>query len=134
MTPKTWRRAAAVLAGALLLLVPLFIPAAEDEKPLGKLPPDLALVPRDALFFTTIRLADVAADERAKKLLPLLGDGLKRMEQLFGLKLDQIERLTAVVRRMQFGGDPVFIFHTVKPIDRDAYLKRFGPTRETTLH
>jgi hypothetical protein len=137
VTPKRWRRAAAVLAAALLL-VPLFVPAAEDEKPPGKLPPDLALVPRDTLLFATLRVADVVREEQVNKLLLAAGgpdgDRFKGLEGDSGLRTRDIERITLVVRGMASPNGPVLIFRTVKPIDKEAFFKRFERIDETTVH
>ena len=98
------RRALAVLA-----LAPLMLFAAPDEK----LPPDLALVPHDALWFASVRAADVRDDARGKLALTLLvkgeADPLRALEDTLGVKVADLERVTAFQRRMK-AGPPVILY------------------------
>src|SRR5262245_60585050 len=116
---------------AALALTPLLLFAAPDDK----LPPDLALVPQDALWFATVRAADVAADARVKALLALANlptDPVKEIEQA-GVNLADVERVTFFQRRVS-QGFPVAVIRSRKALDRPAILKRLSAILETTLH
>ena len=135
------RRVFAGLAVMLVLglLIPMFVALGEDDKPQSKLPADLALVPNDALWFSTFRVADLAQSKDVKRLLPLLSPNHEAsleqsFEKRFGLKLDTIERVTMVARRIQ--SDPVWIIHTTKAFDRRSKRGQAIPSlrRESQAH
>ncbi len=133
------RRTLAGLAVVLMLglLIPTFAAPGDADKPQAELPSDLALVPHDALWFSTFRVADIVRNKDVKSLLPLLSSGrgettVQDFEKTFGLKTDGIERVTVACRRMQ--AERVWIFHTSKAYDKDAFLKHLGDTVETKVH
>ncbi|MBY0232737.1 MAG: hypothetical protein K2W96_25940 [Gemmataceae bacterium] len=122
-------------------MLPLLLLLAAD-----KLPPDLALVPRDALWFASARPADLAA-------MPALKDafahrGMKRALRPLGewkTGLEGLERVTAFSRRVfapsrfDFGEDyrlwpRMKIYRTAKPYDKDALAAAMKATVEAKAH
>ena len=114
----------ALIAVAVLCLPALSRPpAAEEEKPLGKVSSDLALVPRDALWFVSVRPADLMkhpglkALKEAREVVPAFA----MLEKYIRVTPDGIERLTAVARRAE-------IEHA--RIARNACDRRHAPPTE----
>ena len=126
--------AALLLAVAFAALPALSRPADEAEKPLGKLPPDLALVPRDATFFVSVRCADLLKTLEAKALLglPPISNEFRYLKSVLGIDPAGIERMTAVVRRGAQGR--FMIVRTLKPFDAAQVRKSSGDGREMKLH
>jgi hypothetical protein len=66
---------------------------------------DLALIPADAQGFFTVRLADLWKTDPVKELVQMGGkdaaQGLAEVEQKLGIKPDDIERVTFVIRDFQ---------------------------------
>jgi uncharacterized protein (TIGR03067 family) len=96
------------------------------------LPADLNLVPRDAVGFVSLRVADFLAGDAAKRLQDSLGKSLPALDELLknwqGLVTNiltippsDVERATLVVLDEQ---DIVLILMTKQPYDRDKLLKR----------
>lgn len=130
------RMLVAVLAACSLPSVgPAQAPATETEK----LPPELRLVPRDAVYFGTIRLADTWKSEF---LLPLrlviqvqAGKPLQEFEKSLGLKLADIERLSAVVLNAD-ENDPAWavVATSAQPYDRARVLATLAPEAQEANH
>ena len=74
MTSFPIRRASAGMAVVLLLgfLIPMIAGPGDGDEARSDLPADLALIPHDALGFSTFRVADLLANQQVKHLLPLL--------------------------------------------------------------
>ncbi len=127
--------AAAVFTLAALALPALSRPAEEAEKPLGDVPADLKLVPRDALFFVSFRMSEALADPTLKTVMEAMefGPGRGRSDEMLG-NIDPagIERVTVFLRRADQG--PLQIVHTKKPYDAKAVLKALDAGRELTAH
>lgn len=126
---------AAVVAAAALCVPALSRPAAEEkEKPLGKLPADLALVPRDATMFVSIRLSELAALPGASQFLDELGLGgaLYLSGKVYSEPQSNVERLTAFGRRAV--RSELVIVRTKKPYDGAALRKHVSATRELKAH
>ncbi len=104
------------------------------------LPPDLALVPRDAFAFICVRVADLAENEGVNKLAKELAhffptnlpkDNLmelfgKQVEAAIGLHPHSMERVTLVILEAEVDAavaEPLFIIHTKTPLDRQAMLQ-----------
>jgi prepilin-type processing-associated H-X9-DG protein len=105
--------------------------AREDTK--SALPADLARVPSDAFFVSSVRMADiwnsVAAKgirDQMKKTFP---DLLADFEKWFGFGVPDIERLTMVAHGIMGDSEPVFVVATVKPFDKERLLKTALPKR-----
>ncbi|MBY0227778.1 MAG: hypothetical protein K2W96_00720 [Gemmataceae bacterium] len=131
--------AASVIALAVLALPALSRPAEDEGSPLGKVSPDLALVPRDAFFFMSGRPADLAdlPALKAAFLLPPLDKGIEAMKEAMGFGPDGIERITVFARSTwsEFGPPPVLtVFRTKKDADKDAIKKALRLENEATVH
>jgi hypothetical protein len=106
------------LIAALLLTQAGVTAAAEGQG----LPPDLALVPPDAIGFLAVRVADVAGGlEKLAKDDPTLAAMLKAMDEK-GMAPAKIERAVAV-----FQHDPVFVVTFLRPFDKDRVQKKLVP-------
>jgi serine/threonine protein kinase len=116
------------------------------------LPADLALVPRTALGFASIRLLEVDKVVRAHKLgrlfSPLLGPeartALETSDEKAGISTTDVERITWVVLRprslkafsdlerlLTTGKSELTIYRMVRPYDREKVLRSLGPRRQT---
>ncbi len=125
-----WRGGvAAVLMGALLLAFltaenPLT--ARAEGKPTA-LPSDLAKVPSDSIVVVSGRVADLWDSDLAKpvreKLAKEIGDGAQAFEKQFGLRMEQVERLTLVLIDLPPAREePLLFLHTTKPYEKDKVL------------
>jgi serine/threonine protein kinase len=138
------------LAACLLLLVGsrLFQPSStegqstpapnaalsSDEDQLPKpLPPDLDLVPRDALAFVSFRVADLVASEgikRVRKRLAKVSPDLDKMvnailqqvEASSGLGLTDVQRFTSVALGPKWDNEPAIVVRIAEPYDPDKIL------------
>ncbi len=98
---------------------------------------DLNLVPKDAVGFAAVRLADWAASPlvqqlRKQPLALLLPDPDKEMERAVGLKPADIERVTLVLPVMNVMVNWTMVF-TRKPYDQEKILQLLGSTQEKQL-
>jgi hypothetical protein len=104
--------------------------AGRDEASKAALPADLALVPRDALGFASVRLAELWSQEGLKDAGKLIvaqePSVLQNLEKALGVAPDRIERLTIVFLRVpaprEEGPPMVFLVTTTRPYDRKAVL------------
>jgi hypothetical protein len=98
------------------------------------LPDDLDLVPRDAVMFLTVRVADLANRKDVQGLKRLLGrDKAATLEELFGLeslvplRLEDVERLTLInLQPAPFPQSLVAIVKTTRPYGRQALGARLA--------
>lgn len=106
----------------LCLLAPLPGGLSAGEKPL---PPDLALVPADGLFFLHVRLQDVYMSDHFKEWRETLTmAGIKALESFdsrFFPAPSSLDRVTVFVPKNSF--EPVIAIRTSKAIDKAAFLK-----------
>lgn len=123
----SWGCLAIVAAVLLAALRGHAVGVAADEPALAAkdaVPPDLALVPRDALGFISIRLGDLCDGELGKAL----GQELSQVEQDFalalGLKPADVERLTAF---MSEPNQPLLVVYTRKPYTKAKVLRAATP-------
>ncbi|MBY0227777.1 MAG: DUF1559 domain-containing protein [Gemmataceae bacterium] len=125
--------AACLLALGWMALPALSRPAADDEKPLGRVPADLALVPRDAVMFWSFRLADVTEAAAFKSLAgtPALRE-FDRFWRSLGLKPSEVERVTLAFRRTD--QQSFAVIRTLKAYDADGLRKRMGLDQEHKAH
>ncbi len=126
---KTWRTR--LLSGAGMLIAALFLVlgqvnslgAAED----AALPPDLAVVPRTAAGFVSVRAGDLwskmAADKSLGKRLWILREELEK--EFGGLRLADLERITAILATPESA--PAGVITTVKPYERGRILEALAP-------
>jgi hypothetical protein len=91
---------------------------------------DFDLVPRDALGFATLRVADILDSESGKKMMNAIegtagGDAIRQLhdyENDIGLKLTDIERISVVV--VEPSQNEIWaVIHTKKDIDKEKVLK-----------
>ncbi len=112
---------------------PAFPPKPIVEQNLEPLPADLALVPRDALGFLSVRVADVLRTEGVKRLeqwavkeagalFPASADWQAEIQKELGLRPDQVERVTVVALSAQ-SGSLVAVLSATQDIDRSLLLK-----------
>ncbi len=122
-------------AACLIALAGLAMPALSrpaDGKDLDGVPADLRLVPPDAMFFASVRVADVLASEVGKAALKSPGAALPLAEaERFGFALSGVERMTMFARP---GGLPTAIYRTKKPFDAAALKKAQGTGTEYKAH
>ncbi len=115
--------AAGVLAAALSGL------CGQEKK--ESLPADLDAVPRDALYFATVRLGDLWSSDAAKPLREQMAkeapEVLRQMEADVGVPPEEVERLTMVVAEPQPPLDQFVVVGTTKPFDRAKVLERLVP-------
>jgi prepilin-type processing-associated H-X9-DG protein len=101
-------------------------PAREESPAPATLPADLERVPRDAVGFLSIRVADLWNSPLLKEGRPVLLKQAPEMRQTMirslGAAPEQIERLTFIVMEMGPGSDPVALVATRKPYDRKTVL------------
>jgi prepilin-type processing-associated H-X9-DG protein len=122
----------AVLAGLVAALAGVGGDAADEKE---KLPPDLAVVPAEALGILSIRPADFWAGELGAGIRKKLGKdfGALTAESLegMGVHFDRIERLTFVL--IDPRNEPLALVKTLEPFERDKFVPaRFKEaTRET---
>jgi hypothetical protein len=105
----------------------------------ASLPPDLALVPRDGVYFVTVRLAEAW---KSAFLLPLrlaiqvqFGKPLGEFEKSLGVKLADLERLSLVVLNAD-EDDPAWVLLATaqKPYDRTKVLATLAANAAETKH
>jgi prepilin-type processing-associated H-X9-DG protein len=99
-----------------------------------KLPPDLALVPADALGFVHVRVADVWKSEPFKEwratILKAGDEALAALDKRFVPAPSSIERVTAVLLAPAPGErepNPLIALTTSQAIDKDAFLRHTVP-------
>ena len=128
--------AAAVLSLAVLALPALSRPGEEAEKPLGKISSDLALVPRDALYFASVRPAGIAAHPAIKAVLgkPPLDKALEAMQGALGFGPEEFERVTVFARRFELSNSNIVVFRTRKPYDKATVKKLLRLDAETKVY
>jgi hypothetical protein len=142
-------RSLSLLAGLLVALGLAHAATAGDEpRPPAKtaLPPELDAVPRDALGFVSLRVADlwnsaVAADLR-KRLAQEDPTGyrkaeteaLQEFEKNLGVPLPSVERLTVVGLEFQHPDRAILLVTSAKPYDRDRLLKVLVPDAKETKY
>jgi hypothetical protein len=125
MTPYRHRLPAAALALGLLAAAGLALATQPGTPPAGgpapALPPDLDRVPRDAAGFLTVNVGELWKGEAARGLRTLLeqkgAQGLHQFEQTFGLRPEQIERVTVI---LPTGSEPGAVWvqvTTAEPFD-----------------
>ncbi len=132
-----------VLLGAGLLagseaVPPLSARADADAPAKGTLPADLDLVPRTAIGFGSVRVADLLNSDLLKGLLPELLKleelELHKVEQVLGMPLTNLERFTFV----SLGPDPetavAIILSTVKPFQQAQLLQSLVPGASEQKH
>ncbi len=124
----------------LKLLVPLALVAAAlvlaalpaQEKKDEALPADLDRVPRDGVFFASLRCAELWKSDALKPVQERLGkdapDVLKSFETSVGLPPDEIERLTLVMLEAGRSEGPLMLVGTAKAYDKEKVLGRVGKT------
>jgi prepilin-type processing-associated H-X9-DG protein len=114
---------AAVLVLAALHHAPVL--TAQDP-PGGELPADLNAVPREAVGFATLRLADWwnhdAAMAVRKNITKEKPDAFKDLEKGIGVAPGDVERLTVLLAAMEGNDQPVVLVSTLKPFDRAKVL------------
>jgi serine/threonine protein kinase len=100
-------------------------PEAGDQE-LAPLPPDLDLVPRDAQVFLTCQLSDLLGTEGVKRLFeglekefPQWREKLQNWQEAaqkdFGLRPDEVERLTVVYLSEFDRDEPVVVLYAAQP-------------------
>jgi hypothetical protein len=98
-------------------------PAGESR---SDLPADLNAVPREAVGFGTIRLADWWTSEAAKavrdRIVKEKADAVKELEKSLGAAPADVERLTLVMTDAREEGPPMIAVATLKPFDRARVL------------
>jgi serine/threonine protein kinase len=110
--------------------------AKKEQERLEPLPPDLALVPQDALAFMTLRVGDLwnaTGIERARdrlfkdhpQLAAVIKQGLADMEAHAGFGLADIERVTFLIVRPEESGWALIVA-TKKPFDIDKVRRIVG--------
>ncbi len=135
-----WRLA---WVAGVILVAGLFVakpatpsPAAWADE--GALPPDLDLVPRSALGFSTIRIADLFQSEHLKGLLPellkLKDSPVQELEKLLGMPLTNLERGTVVLLTPDPENGLAFILSTVKPFAQAHVLQSLAPGASEEKH
>jgi hypothetical protein len=116
---------------ARLLLAGLFAAGTAPACPGAErphLPPDLALVPPDAMAFAAVRPADILAGEAGESLRQLDERRFPIAEMMAqiasgGISIPEMERV------ILFGGpgaEPSYVLTATKPFDRARVLKGFG--------
>lgn len=93
-----------------------------------ELPPDLALVPPDAVFFVHMRVAELWNSEAGKKLRAQMPKEAQEAQREFekgaGLALADLDRITVLlVEPPPRGDEPLLIASTTTPIERDKLLR-----------
>jgi hypothetical protein len=122
---------------ALVLAVGLVGPEASAQQPgrqpaPGVLPPDLRLVPPDALGFVSARPADLAKSEAVRRLRQQLGqqqgDPLDQVEQQAGLKVADVQRVTLAVLAVPPSKPELMVFvSSSKPFAPDKVVQLMAP-------
>ncbi len=123
------------LAAALALASSAFT---ADPEPMPKVPPDLAIVPQDAVAVFSICVAALSADAKLKTLMPHIPGGPqdtldKSLRVMYGFRSEDLERVT-FVRRRDSERAPVVIFHWRKGPDLGALRKLLGKVADVTVH
>ncbi|HEV3117459.1 MAG TPA: protein kinase, partial [Gemmataceae bacterium] len=106
------------------------------------LPPDLALVPRDATGFVTLRVADTFKQPaitrlqhelaKYKDVIPWLETWQAEFEKSFIFKPAEIERITSYTPI--FGAPATVIITTIEPYSKDKVLGWLGPGKLIKAH
>ncbi|MHB1422030.1 MAG: DUF1559 family PulG-like putative transporter [Gemmataceae bacterium] len=111
---------AAVLLLALLLTTENARPA-RDENKTAALPSDLAKIPSDGMLACSIRVAELWSGDVLKSVRGKhkeIDQAAQDFEKLFGLSLEQVERLTlTIIGPPPVSREPVMIVRTVKPYE-----------------
>jgi prepilin-type processing-associated H-X9-DG protein len=137
-------RAAWLLVGLLGLALLAAVgdnagPSAGAEPKPDAAPTDLERVPRDAVFFATVRVADLWNSDAAKELRQMLTkehpDVLQEIDQFLGVRPADIERLTVLIPDLEPRSHPFLVFlATTKPYDRSQVLKAAAPGAQEEKH
>ncbi len=124
---------AAIVALAALAMPALSRQADDDAKPLGDVAADLKLVPPDATFFLSVRVADVLGSAQGKGALKIKGakEMLAALEAA-GVDPAGVERATVFMRHPD--QMPAVIVRTAKAFDGAALRKALGADDEHRLH
>lgn len=97
----------------------------------GKLPPDLALVPRDGSGFALVRVAELWEKAEGLRTLaktdPLLLQFLKEADNKFGLAPQDIERALVIFPDAPINAAPVVVLTLAKPYDKEKLLQKIVP-------
>jgi hypothetical protein len=123
-------RPAACLAFALVVGLATGLRTGQGRPDTAKLPADLAHVPADATAFLSVRVADLWNHPALKALKADFAkespEALRQISALCGVELDEIERLTFVVRDVGPGMAFTSFLTTTKPYDRKKVLATLG--------
>jgi hypothetical protein len=109
--------------------------AAEEAAPPGRaaLPPELALVPRDAPGVISIRVADVWNSDAAAPWRKMIKDepdlAMMQMflEKALGLSVTDLDRAVLIIPPPDSHVQPIFVIRTGKPFDKDKVLGALVP-------
>ena len=119
------------MSGLLMLVcLPWLQGAASEEKPLDKVPSDLALVPTDALGFLTLRPDEILNEAQLKPMIALWKStgfqhlSYSRLEGYLGLRFDTIERITFVKTGAEYYSW-LIIVRSKKPLRMKSILEKF---------
>jgi hypothetical protein len=113
--------------------------SARDEKadaPAAALPADLARVPADAVGLASCRLADLMSSPLVKPILTSkemgkeIAGALAEAEKNLGVRLADVERITAVLPAIVQGAAPLVFVGTTKPYDKKKVLAALGGKEE----
>jgi hypothetical protein len=123
----------------LLVLCLAFLPTLAFGQGAGEklpTPPDLALVPNDALAVAHVKVSEIWKDEAMKDIRSILekagAKALKAFNERYSPMPSTVERVTAYALIPQLKGPDqtpkiVCIIALAAPIDRTAFLKQFAP-------
>ncbi len=118
-----------VAAAAVLLLGAAAGLAQETGS--GKLPADLALVPRDGTGFVVVRVADLWKKaeglRKSAKADPLVAQVLKEIDTYLGVAPQDVERAVVLLPDAGSQGAPVVVVTLTRPYDRDRLLQTMVP-------
>ncbi|HWG47788.1 MAG TPA: leucine-rich repeat domain-containing protein [Gemmataceae bacterium] len=121
----------AKISGADIYTVVVAAPGASAARGKG-LPADLDRVPRDALAFVSLRLADTLKRPIAAGLRKQLQDNsvLASYKKLLGLEVADIERAVVVFLALKPEVQGVALVTTVKPYERERLLFLIAPEKQ----
>jgi hypothetical protein len=104
----------------ILAVFPASLSASEK-----KLSADLAMVPRNGLFFAHVRLQDIYKSDQLKELREIFAKAgakaLMAYDSRFFPTPSSLDRATVIVP--DFSGQPIVILTTTKAIDKESFLK-----------
>jgi hypothetical protein len=124
-------RTAVFLAFAIVAGLATGLRTGQARPDAAKLSSDLAHVPADASAFLSVRVADLWNHPALKALkADLVKEDpglLRQLSALCGVELDEIERITFVVRDVGPGMAFTSFLTTAKPYDRKKVLATLGP-------